>query len=264
MNLIQINDYAAYKDAVTEAKSNGYKRTNCYFLPNQIMQLIEKGCLYMKKMEGILLIFEDVGTFYRCYYYMGNPVGRLESDKQIVIEFPFNGTLTEEQRAQEKALLSMGFRLGCESALMYADPAVVAPKGEIDPRVVPARPQDISQVRQMLLETFDEIYAFIPSEEELLAKAEKGEVLVCRNNDLVTGVVTVGQTKRQAMMHSLVVKDRGAGLGRALVHAFMIKYRDTSNLFCHWVDIHNTPAVEYHKHFGYSFGLKRANEYIIK
>lgn len=264
MNLTRIEDYAAYKDAVAEAKKSGCKRTNCFFLPDQARTLIENGRLLMHRTDGALFLFEDAGSFYRLYYYMDRPEFRLNPDKPVVTEFPFNRELTEEQRIQEEILLSIGFSLGRESAMMTADPSVVSPEKAADSRIQPAREQDAVQIMQLLTDNFDPLYAFIPTMEELCAKIAQGSVLVCLSGGDVAGVLNSSQTKRQAVIDHLAVRDKGMGIGKALVQAFLAKYKESAGQYCHWVDIHNTPAVELYKRFGYSFGVKRANEYIIK
>ena len=91
--------YENWKQSVAEAKSRGWKLTNCYFLPKALQLKIDAGVLSLRWIENGLILLEDAGSFYRCYYYLSpdDRPGRLELDRDGVVEFPFTGEMNIRQ-----------------------------------------------------------------------------------------------------------------------------------------------------------------------
>ena len=132
----KIESLAQYNQLIDRAEQQGFALTNCFFLPAAVQKKVEDGTLYGLEVGSGLLLLDDNGGFYRCYYYL-SPQGkpdRLTLDKNAVIEFPFNGVMGERQRQQVSLIDRMGFRLGRESGMMSAAPTALIGHGQAQER----------------------------------------------------------------------------------------------------------------------------------
>lgn len=259
-----------YKEILSGAKENGCRLSNCFYLPDAVRRKTAEGTLLFQPIEHGLLLLEDQVDFYRCCYFLSEheQPGHVTLDKDAVIEFPFNGTMNEKQRLQVQKIESMGFRLGRESGMMCSAPDQLAVfcAGEADNICRTAGPEDAAQILALINLYFDPLYAFLPTEEELLGFISEGRALVIRDGDGIAAALISSFEKRIASIRQVAVASahRGKGLGKAIVQAYHSKYMGEAASFQHWVDLNNTPAVNMYLSFGYSFGLRKANEYILK
>ena len=259
--------YEQYKAAVSQAKAAGCKLSNCFFLPPAVEALIEKGTLYAQPIENGLLLIDDNGGFYRLYYYLSDEAhyAPLSLDKDAVIEFPFTSQPNAKQQRQIELIGELGFTLGRESALLSAVPDELKRLPMSDSPVELAKKGDAKRVLELICASFNPLYAFIPEESELEEAIEDSRVFVIRANGEIAAILHSGFEKGIAEIKHVAVceQQRGKGLGAIIVNAYHEAYMDRASGFQQWVDIHNTPAVNLYGRFGYSFSLRKANEYIL-
>ena len=266
----RVGSFEQYRDAVAGARAKGYALSNCFFLPAAAQRKILEGTLFFHALDEGLLLLDDRGGFYRCYYYLppeGGPRG-VTLDKPAVIELPFNGALNEGQRLQVRKIEGMGFRLGRESGMMTAAPAQLAdarPLASAASACQPACRADAAQILALLNRCFNPLYAFLPSESELCASMDAGRVWAARRGETVDAVLISDYQKQTASILQVAVEAsrRGKGLGKALVQTYHDRYRGEAARFQHWVDLHNEPAVRLYRELGYAFSIRKANEYIL-
>ena len=257
-----------YNHIVDRAADRRCGLTNCYFLPSAIQQKVEDGKLYWQDVPDGLLLLDDNGAFYRCYYYLAEdarPEG-VTLDKDAVIEFPFSGEMNDRQRRQVGMIEAMGFRLGRESGMMSASPdAVIAVSGEQASPCVAAQASDAAGITALISACFNPLYAFLPTGEELDAMIDRNAVLVIREGNEVAAALISSFEKRIATVNQVAVDPacRRRGYARMLMQAYHGQYADRAAAFRHWVDINNVPAVNMYRGLGYGFNLRRANEYIL-
>lgn len=264
----QINTPIQYKELVTEAKKKGFTLSNCFFLPDAIREKTEKGTLFAQWIKNGLLILEDAGTFYRCYYYFSKDekTEPVTLNKKAVIEFPFASCLSDVQKLQEEQILRMGFSLGRESAQMTALPEEIQSCSEISSmvQVEYARDEDAENCLNLIRESFNELYAFIPEIDEMRQYIRECRITVIRDKDKPVAVLHCAQQKQFVTIHHVSVarSHRRRGFANTLLSHYHRSYADKVKGFCHWVDIHNEAAVQMYQALGYHFGLRKANEYI--
>ena len=264
----KIISYGQYRFAVSEARSRGCTLSNCFFLPDAAERKIREGRLFFQSVEDGLLILEDNKTFYRCFYYLssGSSPSPLLLDKDAVIEFPFNSRMNNKQLRQTELIGALGFTLGRESAVMSCTPDALADlSAAAAPRVELAASDDSGQILDLLYSYFDPLYAFLPDERELLSAISDRRVFVIREDGRIGAVLHSGFDGDAAVINQVAVAAdrRGKGLGRAVVDAYHKAYSDRASVFRHWVDVNNAPALGMYSRFGYKFGLRKANEYIL-
>ncbi len=264
----RIESVAEYKELVATAKKSGYSLSNCFFFPTAIQQKVDQGILLALKIQNGLLILEDMVDFYRCYYYLSNDSlpEVVTLDKPAVVEFPFNGAMTPKQLVQVEKIYAMGFNLGRESSQMTLDVQALTLETllPVAYELSFAQEADADAILEMLNKTFDKLYAFIPSKEELCRILKECHIWVLKDNGSIAALLHASQQKDYATIEHLVVAEqyRGQRLAAYLLQNYHNYYRDSVRAFCHWVDIHNKPAVKLYSTFGYNFGIKKANEYI--
>ena len=261
--------FQQYKDIITIAKQNGFKLSNCFFLPAEINRKINEGTLFFENIQNGLLLLEDLTDFYRCYYYLpveGKPE-KIQLNKDAVIELPFNVTLNEKQLLQIEKIEAMGFHLGRESGVMSSasDNIVVYDDVQINELCCHAYEQDATQILDLMNLNFNPLYSFLPTLQELCSAIKEENVFVIRDGERIVAALISGFEKKVATIHLVAVDSayRGKSLGKVIVQAYHDNYKDKAIIFQHWVDLNNAAAVNMYCNFGYKFNLRKANEYIL-
>lgn len=258
-----------YKDILIEAKSNGFVLSNCFFLAAELNRKIGEGTFLFKPIQNGLLLLDDLGDFYRCYYFLSSKdePGEIQLDKDAVIELPFNSTLNGKQLLQVDKIKTMGFCLGRESGMMWSDPKkiITCDYSQQDKICCLAEEKDAKQVLALMTSCFNPLYAFLPSMNELCSFVKEGRVLVIRDGMNIAAALISGFEKRIATIKHVAVDPdyRGKDYGKVLLNTYHNKYKDIATSFQHWVDLNNTVAVSMYRNFGYEFNLRKANEYIF-
>lgn len=215
----RIRSYEQYKELLARLRAEGCKQSNCFFLPEAARQKAESGCLSLLPARGGAVLLEDGGGFYRCYYFFpdGARPEPLRLDRPAVIELPFRGQTDDAPQEQVRMIGRMGFRLGRESVLMTAD------AGEIVDRDLPAglppaesaEASETEEILRLLNDSFDPLYAFLPSPEELRGAIGEERVLVIRQKDGISAVLNSGLNRQTASIHHVAVapaaRDRAWG-----------------------------------------------------
>ncbi len=257
-----------FRELTTAAKKNGYKLSNCFFLPDAIRRMTQEGTLFYRDIDGGLLLLDDRKMFYRCYYYLSED-GTMKAvflDKDAVIEFPFNGEMNDKQKLQVSKIEEMGFRLGRQSGMMSASPDDVQIRNANTEQAVDiAVLGDADGILDLLNRYFNPLYSFIPSKEEMESAIEEGRVIVIRDAQQMGAALVSSLEKKTACVNQIAVDSayRRRGFGGALMQAYHEMYSGKADAFRHWVDLNNQPAVSMYKGFGYELSLRKANEYIM-
>lgn len=262
---VKLSSLEQYKALTAEARNAGCQLSNCFFLAPEIQKKIDSGTFYCHPLEKGLLLLEDCGSFYRCYYYLGECApAPVELEKDAVIELPFTSALNEKQAKQIRMIEQMGFRLGRESSLMRVSADAIRTELPENDRCAFSEQSDADEILRLIYSTFNPLYSFLPTAEELAQAIEEKRVFVVRDQRRAVGVLVSSLSKKIATLHLLAVNPeyRGKGLGRLLCDFYHKHYRADAAAFQHWVDLKNEPAIHMYEKFGYEFTSRKANEYI--
>ncbi len=265
--MIKIETPEKFKEIISGFRKQGYKLSNCFFLPDTVKEKTTAGSLYFRQLTDGALILDDQGAFFRCYYYLpeeGEPE-HICLDKDAVIEFPYNGEMNEKQLRQVGKIESLGFILGRKSGVMTAAPGEIIHGCGSESMVQYADAQDAMQISELLKENFNPLYAFLPGEEELEEMISALRVFIIRGNERIKAVLVSDFSKGTASIRQVAVakQEREKGFGKLLLESYHNKYRPDAVMFQHWVDLDNKPAIHMYQSFGYRFSLRKANEYIL-
>ena len=257
-----------YSMLVSGFRKTGYRLSNCFFLPETIRQKTSANTLSCLQMNHGALILDDQGSFYRCYYFLpeADDPDPVFLDKDAVIELPFNDTMNEKQRLQEQKIMLLGFHPGRRSGMMAASPDTIT-RGRADGQTVVdvALPADQQQILMLLYDSFNPLYAFLPTADELRKSISASEALVIRTEGTVKAVLLSSFQNGIASIRQVAVQEaaRGRGFGRSLVEIYHRRYLSLgAKEFRHWVDLDNQAAMNMYHSFGYQPDRRKANEYI--
>ena len=175
--------------------------------------------------------------------------------------------MNEKQLLQEQKVVKLGFRLGRKSSMMTAasDQIILSDNELTKERVQYADHADEKQIMELLVVNFNPLYAFLPGKEELSRLIKEKSVFLIRDKNELQAVLISELGKSVATIRQVCVaeKERGKGLGKALVDAYHRHYNNRAISFQHWVDIDNVSAINMYQRVGYRFSLRKANEYIF-
>lgn len=262
-----LESYSQFKEITTQYKEKGCRASNLFMLPDDIRAVIENRRMYYDETDNCLLLFVDEPGFYRCYYYC-NAEASLKpydlNDRDMVIEFPYNNEMNERQLKQVERIKELGFSLGRKSGEMILSPENIKELPLKTDEVGYAEESDGDQILYLLNDAFDPLYAYLPEKEQMLRMIDEKKVLVVRREGKVAGVLNSDVESNSAVIRHLAVdrRFRGCGTGPLLVRAFIKRYNGTVRAFRHWVDLDNAPAIRMYEKFGYSFSVRKADEYI--
>ena len=268
MNKIETTEQ--YRELMASAKQNGWRLSNCYFLPRDVEAKVARGNLYSEVLANGLLLIEDEGTFFRCFFYFDRELSGSEwkPAKDAVVEIPFSGAMNEAQQIQVQRVEEMGFRLGRESSMMTLAADSVAEsafRGDDPAGCRTAEPADATQIAELLSNAFNPMYSYLPDREQLREAIDTQRVFVIGSGANVFGALLSTVEKNSATISQVVIhpEHRGKGYGNRLLDHYHRHYAGAVKQYQHWVDINNTGAVAMYKKNGYEFALRKANEYIL-
>lgn len=266
--MLPIESFSQYKYYVQKTKKLPNLITNCYLLPNQIKQMIQANRLFVMEKENMILLLEKEDHFFRIYYYLSLSAKyeKLVFDCPAVIEFVFQHEISENQYKEIAILHTLGFTLGRESARMSVGADYNFPIAKIGCcNVSRAVSSDADNVLCIIKKYFNPLYAYVPNKDQLLKAIQKESIFIIRQNDEIAALLFAETNQKNVEIRHLVVIERyrSYGFAKQLLQEYHAKYKDMVRLFFHWVDLHNTSALQLYKKFGYSFDGRRANEYVM-
>lgn len=176
----------------------------------------------------------------------------------------YNETLFEKNIIQIEILKKMGFVLGRESSRMIL-PVTDDITAEISSDIRIANAEDIPACKELFLQNFNPLFAFIPNDEEWESAIDQGGVFCIYDGDNLCGALFSQCNKSLAELRLLCVNPlyRRRGIAAKLVSAYHFTWKDQARQFAHWVDIKNENAISLYRQFGYDFDRRKANEYIL-
>ena len=230
---------------------------------DEIEKLIELNRWKYVLLDNGLLFLDDNDTFYRCYYYLDTDVKYdvVMFDKDVVIEFPFNVELKDRQIKQIDKLYELGFVLGRQSSQMLLKKEDIC-NIDTDVDVEFAGIDDIDRIMELLYDSFNPLYSFLPDKEELANSINLNNIYIVKDFNDIVGVLCCDIDDDKAYIRQVTIDKRYRGKGYAL--SLINYFLNDKNVdeYIHWVDIDNDRAISIYRKFGYNFGIKKANEYI--
>ena len=267
--MIILESYEEYKNQTQDVKSI---YSNCYLMPQQIKQLItERRLELLQKDDNLFLLVEESG-FYRMYYRISQDkkITKLELDKPIVIEYPYQGELSDKKKLELEIIAKLGFTLGRNSARMRMkaeNVSMLECEKTINSnyQIFKAKKEDVENIEKLLWSTFDPLFAFLPTTDEIERKINEGYIFVIYRNLSIIGVLNMDIEKNTAWLRQLAVERnfRGKGIGKLLLTYYLKNFKTQVQEFMHWVDEDNKVAITMYEKEGFKLDGRKAREYIL-
>lgn len=266
----KIDDIDTYNKIINVAKLNGLNKNNFYYIGDTLLSKIRSKKLMYSFVNNSLIIAEDEISFYRIFFYYNikEPYcNTINLCKPAVIELPYSKLRENRIYTDINFVNTMGFKLGRNSAqmLLSSEDVIINNSKSKDYEVVYADPSNLHEIFYNIKNTFNKLYAYIPTEDELIKKILNNKVYIAKSHaGKILGLLNCCSTKSYAIInHILVNQDaRGIGVANSLLNKYHYDYYDRVKGFIHWVDIDNIPALSMYNKFGYNLSNKRAYEYI--
>lgn len=243
-------------------------------MPEAVREKLVARHLYQVQLDGgLLFLEEDRGEFYRVYYYLSDSFrgSELTLDKDAVIEFPFTPPLKLDtrHRGDPELINRLGFTIGRESAFRAGDAGAVLMEAPALPEgysVIAARLEQMPEIMTLFRASFNPLYAFLPTEDELAERIESGCVFVVEHDGAVVGALN-GHRERNAAIcdHVAIIPScRGNGLSKALLVRHHRLYEGLVRVYQAWTDKNNRVSMSMYTSLGYSHPQRRAAYEYIK
>lgn len=261
----KVESYQEFRDKVKAFKKKSKVQSNCYFLPDEVRKMTEKGRLYLEESEDSLLFFVRETNCYRLYYYLreGGTPELEKKDLPVFLDFVYRRETEEE----EKALIQLWEEQGFQAYKYYRRMECVKEKFVVPPNQVEMqkkyplqslKPENYEACIALWTSCLDEYSTILPDKEAFTCACEKGQIMGVFLPDGRVGGVIMGIFKgRTAFMQHLSLNSgfRGIGMGRTLWGAsltvmFMDYGAEKVNF---WVDEKNTHAIEIYERTGFYY-----------
>lgn len=260
----KIESYRQFSDIVKAFKKKGKEvRSNCFFLPEEVRKMTEKGTLYLEQTEDCLNFFVSEAGCRRLYYYRNADAVPMaeKKDTPVFLDFVYREVKEAALNTEITAWENQGFwlykkyrRMEC----MGKDFIPPADEREME-KTYPVQvllPSDYEDCIALWESCLDVYSTLLPDKEEFDRACDKGEIMGVRLKDGRVGAVDRGIFKgRTAFMQHLSVSHalRGQGLGRTLccasIGAMFTQYGVEKVNF--WVDEKNTHAIGIYERMGF-------------
>lgn len=260
----QIESYRQFGSIVREfKKAVGAVNSNCYFLPNDVKKMTEKGTLFLDQTADCLYFFVNEAECSRLYYYLKDgavPCVKRQK-KPVFLDFVFRETEGSQKNQEIELWEKQGFqvyksyrRMECcaRDFLPPADQKEMEQKYPME-NLVPEDYEDCIALWENGLDVFSTL---LPDREEFTEACRKGQVFGIRRKDGSVGGADRGIDKgRTAFMQHLSVSPelRGTGIGRTLccasIAAMFTQHGAEKVNF--WVDAKNNHAIGIYKRMGF-------------
>lgn len=261
----KVESYQAFGKKVKEFRKNGKIQSNCYFLPDEVRKMTEKGTLYLEESEECLLFFVKETNCYRLYYYLREGgIPELEKkDLPVFLDFVYRNEAEEREDSLIALWEKQGFlvykkyrRMEClaENFISPSDKEEMQKKYPLEK----LKPENYEECIALWKRCLDEYSTILPDKEEFTHACEKGQIMGVILPDGSVGAVNRGIFKgRTAFMQHLSVSPalRGIGMGRTLSFASIaMMFTDLgAEKVNFWVDEKNGHAIEIYERMGFTY-----------
>lgn len=243
-------------------KAGGKIVTNFFFLPKELKDLIEQKEVRYQQNDGALIFSVEENDFSHIFYFVRDDlVPDVEkTDKEMILDLVARqGKNSKELKSEKERWQTVGFRVyksyirmkyGIDNPF-FAGIDFGLKKGCDFSN---ARQGDIDAVLDLWKMNLDRYSTPLPYFEDMKRIIESGHVYVVRQRGSVVGAVYMNTASKSCVLQHLAVAPecRRQGLGTALMNYALKGMAQEGIETCYlWVDIHNVPAYESYRKYGF-------------
>ncbi len=242
-------------------------KTNCYLSYDQLKGMLEDHRVQVEFGKKCVFILNDKGNYIELMFFANQPQDLLEerdllldllpSNKRIIISIICKGGKNVES---QQLITNMGFTFHKKYLRKNLIKSSIDVEKLQNENVCFARMDDINKIQDLIIKTFDEVSDQIPDREELGQMISRRQILKYITEDGLAGFLINELQGKKSYLRMLCIDEdnRGKGIGRVLLRAYIKSEYENVNLFYLWVDENNKKAIELYSGQGYvSDGLEQ-------
>lgn len=238
--------------------------TNFYWDPNKHPYWLAGGSLIYEKSEECVLMFHDSGSFTNVYYIatdydaVANILKSIKLGNDLVVDIVCKGDGIEVVDEFKK----MGFEPYRDLYRMCHVGQIVQHDWFKDPKIVIGDKNDAVGVLDILNRDFDPLCEQIPSLKELEDFAERGELSLIKDHNIICGFLIAEITGVTWYLRYWYTSPdyRNKGIGARLLRTSLINGVSTKRQMF-WVLSDNENAIKRYEHYG--FAKEDINDYVM-
>lgn len=243
-------------------KGSGRVTANFFFLPKELQDIIEKREMkYQESKETLIFCIEENDFSHIFYFAKGKETPVIENAGKVMILDLVSRDIenSKEIKLEEERWQAAGFReykryvrlkMNIEKASYINRDFSHSKNYELSC----AEHKDMDAVLALWRMNLDKYSTPLPKDEEMGQIADSGHVYVVRQRDIVVGAVYMDAASKSCVLNHLAVhpSHRRQGLGTRLMDYALRGMALEGIEKCHlWVDVHNMPAYESYKKYGF-------------
>lgn len=239
--------YAALEPLLSGRLKKG-NVTNAFLSREEYERELAAGLLTVLENEDGLLLLRERGNRRIMNFYLSGPRPPMPADgPPIVTEIAFrqgDGAMSEAVEFWK----SSGFREKLRRVRLKRPKSTPPPRPDC---VAPAGEPDIPAAMELLNSGFDPLTGCVPTEDGLIASAEKGLLLCARDKDGLSGLLHLGEGRNETRILHLIVREdrRGEGLAGELVRGALAMNGGRRSTV--WTGEDNAPALRAYEKLGF-------------
>lgn len=230
--------------------------TNFFLDPVKHEIWIEKGDCYAERIGSSLFIIKQSPSFWNVFY-CSTTLDDFDHDLSVFLAEHTATILVFDivgRDVQCQPVVALFQSKGCKESTSFVRMTRMAEPFDYTPdaSIRKATEEDIPQVSQLLHEYFNPQNEQIPYNEELMDYARQGHVLICKEQDRMTGflIYELKATTLYLRYWFTHPEFRDKKVGSRLLRRFFEEGRDTKRqLF--WVIQTNENAIKRYRHYGF-------------
>lgn len=243
-------------------KEYGKAVTNFFFLPNELKETLErKEMTYWQDKEVLIFYIEETDFSHIFYFAKGDKVPDLEkTGKTMILDLVARDIdNSKEIKLEEKRWIAAGFEIYKKYARLkytivkefYQNLNFIQNE---DFDLSCADYQDIDAILDLWRANLDKYSTPLPNKRDMEQMMDTGHVYVIKQRNAVVGAVYMDTASKSCILNHLAVNPsyRRQGFGTVLMnYALRGMALEGIEKCCLWVDIHNIPAYESYKKYGF-------------
>lgn len=265
--MIKFNNYDEFVEITKLVQQNKQKNMNCYLMPNEINELINKEKLYYIQNNSTLQIIIKHDRYYNVSFYSTENFEFISFNNNlpIITDIPYSIKIPDKTKNFVQALQEQGFKLNCESSRMSKkDTSPITSKTNISCNITNIKEKDIDKVYEIWENNFDYLTDLLYSKNEIYE--HKNDIYVCKDdNENILGAMEIVLNGNTGWIQKIAIENnsKGKGLGTIMENFYINKCKTLgiNNLLLYTIN-DNISAQNFHQKFGFNFDGKHNCQYL--
>lgn len=262
MNKIEL--YEQWIDIVNKFKKEYKKfRTNMFFMPDEIKQIMAIKQVFYLRMEAVLLFFIEEEECIRVYYFVDKdhmadirlPLLNI-ADKSMVLDLVMREPENNVEIAWWKTEGYIEYKtyIRMQTGMKRDNNIEEEVLLNEDTKLECADVRQCNRILELWKTHLDKYSISLPKQDEMKRILKTGHVYCVKSIDEIIGVVYIDSSKKRCMLRHLVIdkKYRKLGYGTKLMDFALKRVALEGIESCYlWVDVDNIPANFMYEKYGF-------------